>query len=400
MLGPVDASAPLPPGHPETPRDPPSQEENTDHEEEPLGIKIPQDSAVEDSKIAPGRVEVQVVDPKGEPLPKKDVTLGINSNSVAKGEKRTRVTALTNDRGVATFDDLDVGQGVSFRATVINDGAAFSAPPFQMPKESGVRVLLHVYPLFSDIEQGLVVTQAIVYAEIKDDRLQVEQIFNIYNFGRTAWVPKDLVIPLPQGYTAFSAQQSTTNIGVEEVPKKGAKLRGTFSPGEHSLEFRWQEPYSGESEMKFEAAMTPHLAACRILAPAFHKMEMEVFGFPPSETVMDRAGQRLLVTERQFRREEPPFTRARIELKGIPTEGPGKIIATLLAACGVGLGLAFSARRRSPHPLIQERAYILDELEALERGHLAGDIGPKTYERARRELMDDLARMFEKSQHK
>ena len=41
-----------------------------------------------------------------------------------------------------------------------------------------------------------------------------------------------------------------------------------------------------------------------------------------------------------------------------------------------------------------ERQQLLAALEGLELGHREGSIGPKTYERARRELIDDLARTF------
>jgi hypothetical protein len=37
-------------------------------------------------------------------------------------------------------------------------------------------------------------------------------------------------------------------------------------------------------------------------------------------------------------------------------------------------------------------SHLLDELEDLERSRLSGDVGPKTYERMRRELLDALAR--------
>jgi hypothetical protein len=35
---------------------------------------------------------------------------------------------------------------------------------------------------------------------------------------------------------------------------------------------------------------------------------------------------------------------------------------------------------------------VLDELAELERAHRAGDVGPKTYARTRRELLERLAR--------
>ena len=66
-----------------------------------------------------------------------------------------------------------------------------------------------------DIEKALVVTQAIVYAEVKDDRVQVEEALTFYNLGRTAWVPDDVVIGLPDGFTALNGQQAMGGEGID-----------------------------------------------------------------------------------------------------------------------------------------------------------------------------------------
>ena len=44
-----------------------------------------------------------------------------------------------------------------------------------------------------------------------------------------------------------------------------------------------------------------------------------------------------------MRRDDPPLTKLHVELRDLPTQGPGRYIATLLAALGVlgGLGYAF-----------------------------------------------------------
>ena len=141
--------------------------------------------------------------------------------------------------------------------------------PFQLGPKSGIRALLHVYPVTSDIEQTLVVSQSMIYAEVKDDRIQIQQALKIYNFGRNAWVPpNDLIVPLPDNFTAFATQQGMTDVGADAIPNKGVKLRGTFSPGQHVIEFKWQLPYTGEAEVKFDVGMPPHLAAARVIAPA------------------------------------------------------------------------------------------------------------------------------------
>ncbi|AKU96782.1 hypothetical protein AKJ09_03446 [Labilithrix luteola] len=397
--GPVDTSAPLPAGHPvvdpDEEDDPHGHAAGDGHSHAGAGMnQEPEDGAVDDPTIPPGRITVHVVDANGQPIPRAEVTLGILHNTVAQGESRKRVTGAANDQGDATFDHLESGSGIAYRAMVLKDGATFSVPPFRLTPKSGARALLHVYPVVNDIAQTMIVTQSMLYTEVKDDRIQVQEAFKIYNFGRNAWVPSNVEIPLPPGYTAFTSQQGMTDVGVDAVPDRGIRLRGTFSPGQHVIEFRWQLPYAGESEVRFDVGMSPNLAASRVIAPAARSMKLEVSGFPQAQASADGQGQRALVTERQFRREEPPVKNLTVVLSGLPTEGNGKVLATLLAFGAVVVGLVLGTRKPIAHDPKAERERLLLELEALEKGRAAGDIGPKTYERARRELMDDLARTF------
>lgn len=355
----------------------------------------PEDGSIEDPSLPVGTVAVHVADADGRPMARTEVTLGILYNSVAKGESRKRVVAMTDDQGRARFEKLDTGTGVAYRAMVLRDGATFSVPPFQLGAKSGTRAVLHVYPVVGDIEQTLVVAQSILYAEVKDDRVQIQQAFKIYNFGKTAWVPNDLVVPLPPKFTAFTSQQGMTDVGIDAVPGKGAKLRGTFAPGQHIVEFRWQLPYSGEAEVRFDVGMTPHMAAARVMAPASRDMILEVPGFPAPQPTTDQMGQRVLITEMQLKREDKALRSISVAIRGLPTTGPGRWIATLLAAGGLAFGIVLGAKKPATSDRRKERERLLADLEALERAHAAGDVGPKTYERARRELLDDIARTLE-----
>lgn len=358
-------------------------------------FQAPEDGAMDDPTLPVGTLEIHVADPTGKALPNTTVTIGVLHNSVAKGESRKHLTVTSNATGVARLDSLETGSTVAYRPMVIVDeNAKFSMMPFRMPEKTGMRALLHVYPIVDAIESALVVTQSVIYAEVKDDRIQVQEMFKIYNFGKNAWVPKDLVVPLPETFTAFTAQQGMTDVGVEAVAKKGARIRGTFGPGQHMLEFRWQLPYSGTSEVRFDVGMAPHMAASRVIAPASRDMTLEVPGFPPPQSTSDGMGQRALITEKQLRREDAALTSVSVVIRGLPTEGPGKIVATVLASCGLVLGLVLGAQAPTGRSRKNERARLLADLEALERAHATGDVGPKTYERARRELLDALTRTF------
>jgi hypothetical protein len=407
--GPIDPNAAVPAGHPPMPR---GGQQDDEGDEGPRGQADPhggrgpaqaqnggmeeplQDGVMEDPSAPKGSIELQVADPAGKPLGRTEVTLGILYNSVAKGESRKRVTQMSDDAGIARFKDLEIGSGVAYRPMVLKDGATFSVTPFGLGPKGGMRALLHVYPVTSDVKQALIVSQSMIYTEVKDDRVQIQQAIRIYNFGKSAWVPKDVLIPLPENFTAFATQQGMTDVGADPVATKGVKLRGTFGPGQHVIEFKWQVPYAGEAEVTFEVGMAPNLAAARVIAPAAKGMDMEVEGFDRTKPSSDGLGQRALIAEKQFRREEPPAKSIKVTIKGLPTEGPGKVVATFLALSGLVAGIVLGARKAAPRDTKRERQQLLGALEALELGRQDGSVGPKTYEKARRELIDDVARTF------
>lgn len=354
-------------------------------------FQAPEDKASEDPSVPAGSLVVAIADADGAPVPHTDVTLGIVFNSIAKGESRKRVVAVTDASGKARFDGLETGSGVAYRPMVVKDGATFSSTPFQLRGERGMTALLHVYPVTSDVEQTLVVSQGLLYVEVKDDRVQFQESIQIMNFGKTAWVPKDLVLALPPEYTAFATQQGMTDVAAESVPGRGVRIRGTFGPGQHSVDFRWQLPYAGAPEVLAEIGMPPHLAAARVMAPAARSMTLEAERFPAARSTTDAQGQRVLVTETQVRRDDKPMTSLNVAVRGLPSSGSGRWIATTLAAGGLALGVMLSGRRGGRGDRSKERQGMLRELEALERARAAGEIGPKTYERARRDLIDAIA---------
>jgi len=263
-----------------------------------------------------------------------------------------------------------------------------------------MHVVLHVYEVTRDIQKALIVAEATVACEVREDRIQVEQALVIYNLGRTAWQPDDVRMKLPAGYTAFNAQASMSDQGVDDADGS-AKLRGTFPPGRHAVEFRWQVPWSGEKDVDFEAGFPPHVAIARVMMPATSDVKLVAEGFPPTEVRHDQQGQSFLVTERRVRPDEPKLTSVALGIHDLPTVGPGRLLATLLASFGVAVGLllAFSGRgRSSPRSEAKSsRAAILEDLVELERGRDSGEIGPKTFERVRRELIDALARTLVKT---
>jgi hypothetical protein len=363
----------------------------------PGAFEPPPDTTEEDSALPAGTIEVETRDPDNKVISRAGITLGIVHQSVAKGESREHKAGVSDAQGRSRFEGLETGSGVAYRVTVPVDSATFAAMPFQLSASKGMRVVLHVYPVVHDLQRAVIVMQGILFVELKDDRVQIEQAVTIYNFGKSAWVPENVVMKLPEAFTAFNSQQQMGDQGVDAVDKVGVKLRGTFAPGKKDLDFRWQLPYSDEKDVDVTVGLPPHIAVMRVMAHASQDMKLVVEGFPDAQRQTDAQGQRLLLTERQMRRDDAPLTSVHIALHDLPAPGPGRFIAAGLAALGILLGFGFaygSAGGPVPGPSggSTARAALLAQLEELERARLADEIGPKTYDRLRRELIDALAR--------
>ncbi len=363
-----------------------------------VGADLPQDSAEESPAIPPGTIDVVLQNENGEPLGSTLVTLGILHNTVAKGESRDKVVRATDAAGKIRFEHLETGSAVAYRVSTTREGGNFAVAPFRLGPGVGMRVTLHAYPVTSDVDRTLVVGQAVVFAELREDRIQVQQAFTIFNFGKTAWVPKDLLLALPEGYTALTSSQEMSDVVVEPVEKRGAIVRGTFGPGRHDFEMKWQLPYGGEKSATIDAPVPPHIAAARVIVPAAQAMTVDAEGFPKLQSRTDASGQRVLLSERQLSRESPPLKRIRIELSNLPTPGPARFLVTILAGGAIVLGVSILAFARSSAAEAghgkERKERILTELEDLERAYRAGDVGPKTYERERSQLVDQLAELL------
>lgn len=403
----ASASA-LPPGHPAVGGDGEDDERAPaaahGHGGVPGAFQPPEDTEGEDPSLPPGTIAVELRDADDKPIANEGVTLGILVQSIAKGESRTHKLQQTDTTGRAVFGQLETGSGFAYRVTVPKDGATFAALPFQLPQGKAMRVVLHVYPVTRDINEARIVIRGVLLAEMRDDRVQFQQAFQVYNFGRYAWVPDGIFVSLPEGFTAFNTQQGMGDQGVDPE-KTGARFRGTFGPGQQQvIEFRWQLPWAGESVVEADIGLPPHVPVMQVMAAASQKMRLDVEGFPPAQSHKDNQGQNLLVTEKQLGSGES-LTSIHFALRDLPTPGPGRWIATATAACAVLIGLVFAANggnRRSgttggAGDAKSARKQLLAELEDLERARALGDVGPKTYDRARREIIDAIARTLQKN---
>jgi len=92
-----------------------------------------------------------------------------------------------------------------------------------------------------------------------------------------------------------------------------------------------------------------------------------------------------------------------INIQGLPVPSTARWYAVGLASAAVIIGLLLAAsgsskaRDRNPDwigDLHRARQRLLEQIAELEQARSRGDIGPKTYERSRRELLDALARVI------
>jgi len=399
-LQPGEEAAPLPAGHPMVAPDSDGEDEGEptmeQHAAVPGMFQPPPDTSQEDPTLPSGTLRVDIRDADDKPVPNVPLVLVVLHQSVAKGQSKENRPVQADANGRLLLDHLEVGSAVSYWVKAQTGPATFASSPVQMNPARGIHQVLHIYGVVRDINTALVVAQGVLYFEVKDDRIQVEEAVTFFNFGKTAWCPDNLVIKLPDGFTALTSQAQMSDQGVDSVDKQGARIRGTFAPGRHDLDFRWQLPYDGDKDVTVDVPLPPHLAIMRVMAAAGRSTTLEVSGFPEPQRRTDRQGQHVLVTEKQVKREEP-LTSAHIMIRGLLTAGPGRIVASVLAALGILLGLllGLEPKGRSNASVKSEQAELLAEIEELERARLAGDVGPKTYERTRRELVDALAQTLD-----
>ena len=362
---------------------------------------IPRDLSAPAPDLPKGTIEALIVDQDEKPLVGQQVRLGVMFQSVAEGEARSEKFAKTDELGRVRFDGLTLGSSYSYRVTLKSGPAEYSSMPIHLPEDSGQRVRLHVFPVTRDIDKSYVGMRGILYVETRDDVFQFQLMMRILNLGAVSWVPDNVTIKLPSGFKAFSAEKGMTDVRWEADEDRGAKLLGTFAPGQHDASFRFQVPKQREANAYFTLGMLPHVFEMRVIAAASASMTLTVDGFEPPRTDQTENGQRVVVTRRVFDAGDK-VEAVNITLSGLPVPGPGRWIAALLAAALAASGfgaawgyLSFDApgRVKRDEELVIARDLILDELVLVEQARRAGDLGPRAHSDARKSLLDALARL-------
>jgi hypothetical protein len=361
-----------------------------------------QDAVLAAPNLPAGTIQLKLVDGQGRAIPNANVSLSINFQKISEGEQRTEQPGKTNAEGVATFSGLTPSSDFSYRITTRSGPAEYASDPIQLKPDMGMLALLHVYPVTRKIEEASVGSRGFVYVETRDAVFQFEVLFRVFNMGGVTWVPEGATMTLPAGFKAFKAGQSMSDVRFEELPGKGVKLAGTFSPGQHDVSFRFQVPRHEESSASFRFGLPPHTAEIRFIAEAAPSMELDIDGFEKPQVDVNQNGQRVVVTRHVAKRGEAALSSFNAVLSGIPTPGAGRWIAVAVALALAALGFAAFRGKlgQDAQSDLQERdadraqKVLLDELVELTRAKRAERIGPSTFETARRTLVEALARIL------
>src|SRR5262249_34116376 len=129
---------------------------------------------------------------------------------------------------------------------------------------------------------------------------------------------------------------------------------------------------------------------------------LAVGDFPPSQKTQNREGKHVLITERTVARSEGTLPALSITLSGLPVPGVGRWIAVAIAAIVLVVGFGYLHGTKSGpmdddafDELVEAREALLGEIVTLERLRRSGEVGPKTYDRLKKALLDALARIVE-----
>ena len=348
-------------------------------------------ASVTDPALPVGTIRVQVRDAQGEPAAGAQVLLGVMASMGARSQK----PAQTDAEGQATFSELPTGSQQAYRVNVLSGGAKFSSTPFRLGESAGERVEISLRPTTQD-KRFVVQLIGQTVVELRDDRLHITQQARIANAGQSVFVFPEggMIVPLPEGFTAFQWQDQMTDQHAEEAQGSGFRLRGSLLPGSTTLGWSFDLPREGDSA-KIAVSMPFRTYTYRVITEAPESLKLRVSGFPEPEKIEDK-GRKLLFTQVRKQASEPLLGDFSIRISGIPSPGPGRWVALSLALFCALAGLLVAVRREDDADdrrlaLRAHRESLLAEVRALEEDFKAGEVGPEFRARRLEELTMRMA---------
>jgi hypothetical protein len=343
-----------------------------------------------DPALPPGTVQVRVIDEQGNPVAGAAVRLGIMQSS---GVRESEACA-TDAGGLCEFSDLAMDSSFSYRANVPFEGARYSSMPFRLDPKHGQKVSIRRLPTTTDDRRVFqIVGRTMV--EFKEDRARITQDAQLANLGSDTYVfPKGgLALRLPDGFTAFDSRKVMTDQRLSAT-EEGLSISGSLPPGRVRLTWAYDLPLSGSS-FRLEHPIPFDTMEYHVMSDYLDGMTLEVEGFPLGR-VVEGADRRFMITNRTRSANDSPLESVRILVRGIPHSQAVPLAAAAIAAILALLGLNMLLRPGREEGAMakaqtRHRDELLDEIVRLEREHRTEQVGPKYYERRRRELRDELA---------
>ncbi len=210
------------------------------------------------ASVPVGTIEVHVVNEENRPVAGAAVILQLHKESVAEGNTDTQRDSVTDGGGAARFEHLSVDSAFSYRVMLNTGGVKYGPQPFQLTEQAGVSLGLHQYPLVHDLKQALVATESLVFIEPRDDVFQLEIVYQLFNIGRTIWVPEDVNLRLPSERQAFNTQQSSDDVRAESS-RIGVRLIGAVPPGQHQVTYTFHVPRHNTANASFDFEFPPNV---------------------------------------------------------------------------------------------------------------------------------------------
>jgi hypothetical protein len=363
------------------------------------GYTPPEDGGKVDPSLPKGTIALYLGDAFDQPVDGAEVELLIVHESVAQGKSQETKVGTTNAEGEVTFAGLAYGSGHSYALRSIRGPASFEVGPMGLTDKGGVRAFLHVFDSTSNIEQAGILGRTEVQLSFKEDVIVVNCSVTYVNRSPYAWVA-EREITLPAGFKAL-----TTPDGMSPslVPTEtGAILRGTLPPGEVELGFRYHLPLEKDGKQDLRLPFLPNIVQVAVGMEASKSMELSGKGFDPPKRSPDPTGKSWLVTYRNAKDRNDHIPYAELAITGLPTRAIGSWVALGLALAAAGIAAAYVVSRRHQVALPADtmadledaKQALLKEFVSLERARKQGEIGPKTYDRIRRAMLDALARIM------
>lgn len=362
--------------------------------------QVPQSQNMPGDGVPPGTLGLLVRDGERRAIAGVPVKLLITHESIAHGNTESSREATTDAHGRAAFVGLNTESAFKYEAVVEQGGARYSTGDMRLRRETGHIGILYVLPTTQDINDTFVITRMLYALQPREDIFQIDTILRVQNGGTKTWAPVDFYVPLPAGFQAFRPPQAAGDL--RAVVEDGrVHVTGSFTPGQHELSFGFQVPNTREPNIRLAFQTVPHLTDVRVFLEATEQMGLVVPGLRPAEKTSGQQGQNALMAAADFLGSGVEAPRVlEVNITGMPARSRGNIIASIVAGLIALLGIAYaktsgskSTAKLTDEDRTRAKSLLLDELVALEKAFRAKEIGPKTYEQARRTLLDSLARL-------